>query len=156
MKNGTTAVLTVAALLALSPIATQASISEEKKETRKVEMKESKATEHREEHKSSVSSTDAAMQKEAKISMDQARATALKAAPGKVESGELEREHGKLIYSFDIRNAKGSIDEVNINAVDGKIVSVEHENKAKEAAEKKQEAKEHKTTVTTSKTVTKH
>ncbi|HVT04441.1 MAG TPA: PepSY domain-containing protein [Thermoanaerobaculia bacterium] len=156
MKNVNPAVLTFAALLALGPVATQASTTEEKKETKKVEMKETKATEQKEEHKTTTSSSDAAMLKEAKITMDQARATALKAAPGKVESGEIEREHGKLIYSFDIRNAKGTIDEVNVNAIDGKIVAVEHENKTKEAAEKKQEAKEHKTTTTKTTTKTKH
>jgi hypothetical protein len=84
----------------------------------------------------------AAPQQKPKITMAQARATALHAAPGKVESGELEREGGLLIYSFDIRNAKGTIDEVNVNAMTGKIVKIEHENKAREAAEKKQEAKE--------------
>jgi uncharacterized membrane protein YkoI len=82
------------------------------------------------------------MQKEAKISMEKAKEIALKKAPGTVESGELEREHGKLIYSFDIRNGKGSITEVNVSAINGKIVAVQHENAAKEAAEKKQEAKE--------------
>ncbi|MCU1231832.1 MAG: peptidase [Acidobacteria bacterium] len=83
------------------------------------------------------------LQKEAKISMADARKIAMTKEPkGKVESEELEREHGKLIYSFDIRNPKGTITEVAVSAIDGKIVSVEHENKAKEAAEKKQEAKE--------------
>lgn|GEM_PF-876928 len=156
MKNTNSAVLAVAALLALGPVAANASATAE---TRKVEMKESKATETKEEShvvvkKSTTSSSDAAMKKEAKISMDQARAIALKNAAGKVESGELEREHGKLIYSFDIRNAKGTIDEVNVNAMDGSIVAVEHENKTKEAAEKKQEAKEKKTVTTTTKTST--
>jgi uncharacterized membrane protein YkoI len=56
----------------------------------------------------------------------------------------LEREHGKLIYSFDIETAKKTITEVNVDAIDGKIVAVEHENAKKEAAEKKQEAKEKK------------
>lgn len=84
----------------------------------------------------------AALQKEAKISMDQARAIALKKAPGKVESGELEREHGALIYSFDIRTSKGDVTEVNVSAIDGKIIALQHENAAKEAAEKKHEAKE--------------
>lgn len=138
-------VLTVAVLLALGPVATRASSTEEKKETKKVEMRETSATAHRAGHRRSIFSNKDAMRKEAKISMDQARATALNAAPGKVESGELEREHGKLIYSFDIRNAAGTIDEVNVNAIDGTIVAVEHENKAKEAAEKKQEAMEKKT-----------
>lgn len=80
--------------------------------------------------------------REAKITMEQARATALKRAPGNVESGELEREHGKLVYSFDIRNAKGTIDEVQVSAITGKVVRVEHENKKQEADEKRQEKRE--------------
>jgi uncharacterized membrane protein YkoI len=80
----------------------------------------------------------AALAKEAKIALEQARATALKRAPGKVESSELEREHGKLVYSFDIRTGK-DITEVQVSAIDGKIVSVEHETPEKEASEKKKE-----------------
>lgn len=77
--------------------------------------------------------------REAKITKDEAQATALKRAPGTVESSELEREHGKLVYSFDIRNAKGTITEVQVNAITGKIARVEHENKKQEAREKKNE-----------------
>jgi uncharacterized membrane protein YkoI len=77
-----------------------------------------------------------------KITMEQARATALKKAPGKVKSEELENEHGKLIYSFDIATSKKAITEVNVDAMNGKIVAVQQENAAKEAAEKAQEAKE--------------
>jgi uncharacterized membrane protein YkoI len=82
------------------------------------------------------------LKREAKISMDQAREVALKRAPGTVENGELEREHGKLVYSFDIRNSKGTIDEVQVSAITGKVVRVEHENKKQEAAEKRKESKE--------------
>jgi hypothetical protein len=89
------------------------------------------------------------LQKEAKISMRKARSVALAKAPGKIKSSELERENGKLIYSFDIRNSKGTITEVNVNAMDGTVVDVHEENAAKEAAEKKQEAKEKKTPATT-------
>ena len=77
-----------------------------------------------------------------KITMAQARATALKKAPGTVKSEELENEKGKLIYSFDIATSKTAITEVNVDAMNGKIVAVQHENAAKEAAEKKLEAKE--------------
>ena len=77
-----------------------------------------------------------------KITMDQARAIALKKAPGKVKSAELENEKGKLIYSFDIATSAKAITEVNVDALNGKIVAVQHENAAKEAAEQKQEAKE--------------
>lgn len=77
-----------------------------------------------------------------KITMKQARAIALKKAPGTVKSEELENEHGKLIYSFDIATSANAITEVNVDALNGKIVAVQQENAAKEAAEKKQEAKE--------------
>ena len=77
-----------------------------------------------------------------KISMKEARATALKTAPGTVKSEELENEKGKWIYSFDIATSKTDITEVNVDAMNGKVVDVQHEDAAKEAAEKKLEAKE--------------
>jgi hypothetical protein len=80
--------------------------------------------------------------RQAKVTKEAAQATALERAPGTVESAELEREHGKLVYSFDIRNGRGTIDEVQVSAITGKIVRVEHENKKQEAAEKRKDAKE--------------
>ncbi|SRR6266566_4537636 len=97
------------------------------------------ATSAQEENKKSAAQEK--LQRQAKITLDQARATALKRAPGTVEDGELEREHGRLVYSFDIRNAKGTIDEVQVSAISGKVVRVEHESKAQEAAEKRKESK---------------
>ena len=84
---------------------------------------------------------EAKLARQAKITKEQAQQTALKRAPGTVESAELEKEHGKLVYSFDIRNAKGTIDEVQVSAITGKVVRVEHENKKQEAAEKKADQK---------------
>jgi uncharacterized membrane protein YkoI len=73
----------------------------------------------------------------AKISMATARAIALKKVPGgKIESAELEREHGKLIYSFDIKTSKPGVTEVNIDAITGKIISIDQETPAQEAKEK--------------------
>ena len=80
--------------------------------------------------------------REAKITKEQAQAVALKRAPGNVESAELEREHKRLVWSFDIRNSKGTITEVQVSAITGRVVRVEHENKKKEAAEKRQEERE--------------
>ena len=88
------------------------------------------------------SQEQARLAREAKITMEQARETALKRAPGNVESSELEREHGKLVYSFDIRNSKGTITEVQVSAITGRVVRVEHENKKQEAAEKRKESRE--------------
>jgi uncharacterized membrane protein YkoI len=88
----------------------------------------------------------AKLAREAKVTKQQAQEVALKRAPGTVESAELEREHKQLVYSFDIRNAKGTITEVQVSAVTGKVVRVEHENKKQEAAEKRKEAGEKKGT----------
>src|SRR5205814_2323590 len=87
---------------------------------------------------------EAKLARQAKITKEQAQEIALKRAPGTVESAELEREHGKLVYSFDIRNSKGTIDEVQVSAITGKVVRVEHENKKQEADEKRKERKEKK------------
>ena len=90
--------------------------------------------------------SQAALRKEAKIAEADARKTALAAVPGgKVKSHELEREKGKLIYSYDIKVAgKSGIEEVNIDAMTGEIVAHEHEDAKTEAKEKKAEAKEKK------------
>ncbi|MGI9035629.1 MAG: PepSY domain-containing protein [Pyrinomonadaceae bacterium] len=80
--------------------------------------------------------------KQAKIKLEDARETALKRAPGTVESGELERENKQLVYSFDIRNAQGAITEVQVSAITGEVVSVKQESAQQEAAEKKQEKNE--------------
>ena len=80
--------------------------------------------------------------REAKITKEQAQATALKRAPGNVESAELEREHKRLVWSFDIRNSKGTITEVQVSAITGRVVRVEHENKKQEADEKRKEGRE--------------
>jgi hypothetical protein len=83
----------------------------------------------------------AALKKDAKISVEDARATALKKVPGEIQEEELEKENGKLVYSFDIRaTGQKDITEVQVSAIDGSIVSVEKENAASEAKEKKQDS----------------
>ncbi len=85
---------------------------------------------------------DRNLARQAKITMAQAREIAKRKAAGKIEGEELEKENGKLVYSFDIRNSKGTITEVQVNAKTGKIVSVEEENKAAEEKEKQEERRE--------------
>src|SRR5271157_2708889 len=83
----------------------------------------------------------AALKSQAKISIEDARAAALKKVPGVIKEEELEKEHGKLVYSFDIQvTGQKDITEVQVSAIDGSIVSVEKEDAASEAKEKKQEA----------------
>jgi uncharacterized membrane protein YkoI len=90
--------------------------------------------------------SEAVLRKEARIAEADARKTALAEVPhGRVQSHELERENGKLIYSYDIKVAgKPGIEEVNVDAMTGAIVAHEHEDAKTEAKEKKAEAKEKK------------
>jgi uncharacterized membrane protein YkoI len=54
-----------------------------------------------------------------------------------VKDAELEAEHGCLVYSFDIEVAgKTGVQEVQIDAGDGKVLSSKHETPKAEAAEK--------------------
>ena len=65
---------------------------------------------------------------QAKVGAEQARATALQAVPGTVKDSELESEHGRLVYSFEItRPGQRGITEVNVSAMDGSIVNVHRE-----------------------------
>jgi uncharacterized membrane protein YkoI len=64
-----------------------------------------------------------------KISEDSARAIALRQVPGgRVQALELEREDGALLYSWDIKvRGKPGITEIHVSAIDGKVLSTEHE-----------------------------
>lgn len=76
----------------------------------------------------------------AKLTRRQAQEIALKKEPGTVQSGELEREKGRWIYSFDIK-AGSQLHEVNVDANSGAVVEDSVEDPAAEAREKAQEAK---------------
>jgi uncharacterized membrane protein YkoI len=63
-----------------------------------------------------------------RISMVQARAMALKLAPGKIISSEYEKEGGIWRYSFDIQQ-RGHVQEIGIDGRTGKIVENKSEGK---------------------------
>lgn len=80
--------------------------------------------------------------RQASVPVEQARAIALSKVPGAaLESEELERENGALIYSFDlVLPGRSGIEEVNVDANDASRVEVQHEGPAEEKAEKDAEA----------------
>jgi len=92
----------------------------------------------------SFAADDPKLVAEAKIKETDARATALaEVKNGTVRSEELEREHGHLIYSYDIAvPGKSGIDEVNVDAMTGKVVAKTHEGPTAERKEADAEAKE--------------
>ena len=84
--------------------------------------------------------SQSALRKQATVTEAQARKSALAKAPnGTIKSSELERENGRLIWSFDI--AKGArtrnITEVQVDAKTGKIVSTQTETPADQIRETK-------------------
>ena len=87
--------------------------------------------------------TQAALQREAKMTVADARLMARKTVPGAtIQAGEIEREGGKLIYSFDMKvPGKSLIDEVNIDAMTSQLVSRQHETPKAERAEARADAK---------------
>jgi uncharacterized membrane protein YkoI len=98
--------------------------------------------------KTKKTETEADLMKVAKISKDSATAIALSRVPGAtVSSAEIERENGRLIWSFDLKTAgKAGIDEVNVNALTGAVVGkTQHEGPKTEKKEAIQESKEKKT-----------
>ena len=82
----------------------------------------------------------------AKISQTEAQQIALARVPdGKVSEHELEIEHGKLVWSFDIATpGSKDITEVLVDAVSGEIVAVDHETQEQQAREAKEKQREKK------------
>lgn len=83
---------------------------------------------------------------QAKITKAEAEEIALAKTPGgKVKDAELERENGKLIWSFDItKEGSKDITEVQVDAQTGEVLAVEEESASKEAVERGKEGKKKK------------
>ena len=79
-----------------------------------------------------------------KVSVAAARAIAQAKVPrGRVKSHELERESGRLIYSFDFAvPGRTGIDEVNVDATTGAVLAVVHESPQDERREALADRKE--------------
>jgi len=77
----------------------------------------------------SESAKEANLEAQAKISKADAEKTALAKVPnGTVKEAEIEKEKGKLIWSFDLATpGTKDITEVTVDAITGEIASVETE-----------------------------
>jgi uncharacterized membrane protein YkoI len=89
----------------------------------------------------SAEESQSVLVKQAKITEAQARSIALaRVANGTVRSSELEKEKGRLIWSFDIATPKTqNITEVQVDAKTGKTVSTRIETPSKQAKEAQSE-----------------
>lgn len=84
-----------------------------------------------------TSDKQATRQAEARISKTQAQTIALARVPnGAVKTSELEKEKGRLIWSFDITTPDSTdITEVNVDAKSGAVIAVTKENPEQEKNE---------------------
>jgi hypothetical protein len=82
--------------------------------------------------------SQAELRAQATITQAEAEKIALaRVSDGKVKTVELEKEHGKLIWSFDISMQKSkNITEIQVDAKTGKIVSIQTETPKDQAAER--------------------
>jgi predicted small secreted protein len=89
-------------------------------------------------------SSEVELLSQAKISKADAEQAALAKAPtGTIKEGELEKEKGKLIWSFDIKTPDSKdTTEVNVDAITGEVVNVEIEKAKDHAKEEADDAKE--------------
>ena len=100
-------------------------------------------TTEREEGKESEKATPAQLEAQAKITKAQAQKIALDKVPGgTIKEGELEKEKGKLLWSFDIATpGTKDITEVQVDAMTGAIIDISKETVADQEKEKKEDAK---------------
>lgn len=89
--------------------------------------------------------TDAQLAGLAKVSKADAEKSALARVklPATVAGAELEAEHGCLVWSFDLKlTGKSGVQEVQVDAGTGKVLSAKHETDQQESAEAAHEATE--------------
>ncbi|MDB6083259.1 MAG: PepSY domain protein [Gammaproteobacteria bacterium] len=88
--------------------------------------------------------SDAQLGNLAKLSQADAEKIAVSRFQGKgavsIASAELEAEHRCLIWSFDLHVAgESGVQEIQVDAGDGSVLSVKHENSRQEAVEARKE-----------------
>ena len=97
----------------------------------------------KEEGKEDAKAAAAKLEAQAKISRAEAEKIALEKVPsGTIKEGEIEKEKGKIIWSFDIATpGTKDITEVNVDAMTGAIVDISKEKAKKEEDEEKEDKK---------------
>jgi uncharacterized membrane protein YkoI len=90
-----------------------------------------------------VKEAEPGLKAQAKVNSDTAMRVALAKVPGgKIQEAELEKDHGRLVYSFDIATpSKTGVEEVRVDARSGKVISKKHESASAEAKEHGMETK---------------
>ena len=75
------------------------------------------------------------LSKKAQIKIEAAIQAASKEVPGTIIKAELEKEHGPLMWEFEIVTEKGEIKEVHVDGESGKILALHADNDAQKASD---------------------
>ena len=78
----------------------------------------------------------------AKLSMEEAIATAKTNLPGQVLEAELEHEHGQAVYEIEIAGTTGAVTEIKIDAQSGELLSSKIEDNDEDHEKEKSEEKD--------------
>jgi Peptidase propeptide and YPEB domain len=86
---------------------------------------------------------EAKLESQAKITKAEATRIALDKVPGgTIKEGDIEKEKGKLLWSFDIATpGTKDITEVQVDALTGQVLDISKETVADQEKEKKEDAK---------------
>ena len=87
--------------------------------------------------------SESELTKQATVTKSQAEKIALQKVPGgNIKTAEIENEHGKLVWSFDIsKPGTRDITEILVDAKTGAIVTIDKETPLQQAAEAKADKK---------------
>jgi uncharacterized membrane protein YkoI len=91
--------------------------------------------------------------KSVKVALESARAIALSKVPGTVLDEELEKEHGRLQYAFDIKDSEGKVYDVEVDANTGEIIQAILDDEDEDDATKSKLIKKNKLAEKSAKTV---
>jgi uncharacterized membrane protein YkoI len=99
----------------------------------------------KEDGKEGRAAKQAQLESQAKVTKAEAERIALDKVPGgTIKEAEIEKEKGKLIWSFDVATpGTREITEVNVDAMTGAVVDISKESVADQEKEKKEDAREH-------------
>lgn len=65
--------------------------------------------------------------REATVTREQARATALQQVSGEILEEEIKKENGNFVWAFDIKDSNGKIFDVKVDAKTGAVVSADED-----------------------------
>jgi uncharacterized membrane protein YkoI len=100
----------------------------------------------KEEGKEGEKAAAAKLEAQAKITKAEAQKIALDKVPGgTIKEGDIEKEKGKLLWSFDIATpGTKDITEVQVDAMTGAVLDIAKETAAEQEKEKKEDEKQEK------------